>query len=786
MSSANGLLRPCQWKTKEALGGPARKQDHMIKFDRRLALRGSVSMFAILATAQLAQAQDATPIPDVSVNAPATPLMDGSAAAGYRVKDTTASGPIWGDLPIQDAPYSITVVPSALIENTQSNQPEDIYKIIPQITNYHNDINSIGYAPAPLVRGFNVGFSMDGLSQIGTNVYGSQANALEDKESVQLLSGVNGFLYGNSTNLGGNLDLTLKRPTAAPYYSLTFGDNAGRNEYIHGDFGGPLAIPGLDPGILGYRLNLVGQDGHTSVENQTVKRGLASGAFDIHLPWDILVQLNASHNYYQTDGLTRFATTNLNPWPAPSDPSKSSNPNWTQAINMDDIGGVKVTWKPNEIFTIRSEYQYDRGRYAYPAETQSSVLNYNGTMSVSSTGSHGFYQYTHSGYAFLDADFSTFGIKHKVTTGFSGNNVSLLIPQSFTRAAYYNYGTTNYYDSGAAGYPYPGDQYRINAFLPYVYSQTFQKNYFLGDRILAFDDRLIVLAGGNYTSVGSNSFSNTGTTPGYQFAAITPTVSVTYKVLPWLSTYASYQQAVQNARTVTNTATTRYTNVGTVLPPYLGIQYEAGVKTTVGTNLLLTAAYFHIVEEHQYDIANVDGTFTATESGNETHQGVEVTATGKLTDELTLFGGFTVMDPRIEGAISTPWQNGQLPAGVSPISAKLYAEYTLPFMAGMPEWLHHLTLIGGIYYTGPFNGSTPGCYAVGPGCTFNSSIAGILKLPSYTTGDLGFRYDTKLYEHPFILRFNVTNITNHGYYDQAGALVEGLPRTFMATAEVKW
>ena len=69
----------------------------------------------------------AQPLGDWPGASNATPtLFDGSAAAGYRVKETTAAGPIWGDLPLQDAPYSITVVPSAFIENLQAYQPEDV------------------------------------------------------------------------------------------------------------------------------------------------------------------------------------------------------------------------------------------------------------------------------------------------------------------------------------------------------------------------------------------------------------------------------------------------------------------------------------------------------------------------------------------------------------------------------------------------------------------------------------------------------------------------------------
>ena len=131
---------------------------------------GSASV-AALALAHSAHAQDAsaTPVPDISVSAPpppespngaaaAGPFMDGSAAAGYRVKDTTAAGPIWGDLPLQDAPYSISVVPAPLIENLQAWQPEDLVKVIPQINdvlpNQNKGGNTFFY-----IRGFSPSYS---------------------------------------------------------------------------------------------------------------------------------------------------------------------------------------------------------------------------------------------------------------------------------------------------------------------------------------------------------------------------------------------------------------------------------------------------------------------------------------------------------------------------------------------------------------------------------------------------------------------------------------------------
>ncbi len=227
----------------------------------------------------------------------------GSAAAGYLVTDTTAAGPIWGDMKLQDTPYSMSVVSSELIDNTQAYKAEDLAKFIPQVTNLPQAQNRNGTATLS-IRGFSVqsgtvsGTTVDGL--LTDSLYNIP---LEDKDKVEVLSGVNGFLYGMN-GVGGNVNYVLKRPTETPYNSITIGDNAGANAYIHGDFGGPVGYK------FGYRINIVKQDGDTSLENQQVNRELVSAAFDIRPADTLLIQFNAADSDYRVHGETpSFSTT---------------------------------------------------------------------------------------------------------------------------------------------------------------------------------------------------------------------------------------------------------------------------------------------------------------------------------------------------------------------------------------------------------------------------------------------------------------------------------------------
>ena len=46
----------------------------------------------------------------------------------------------------------------------------------------------------------------------------------------------------------------------------------------------------------------MGSDGNTTVQDQSLKKGLASGALDLHPSDDLLVQLNGSLDYYNLQG----------------------------------------------------------------------------------------------------------------------------------------------------------------------------------------------------------------------------------------------------------------------------------------------------------------------------------------------------------------------------------------------------------------------------------------------------------------------------------------------------
>ena len=220
---------------------------------------------------------------------------EGSAEVGYKVENTTTTGP-WGQMALQDTPYSIMVMPSELIENLQAPSVDMLYRINPLIQPW-----------TPSGRSTISNIILRGFSQSDVNARAEDGihaqlydTSLEDKERVEVLTGLSGFLYGPE-NVGGMVNFVNKRPTDTPLYSLTAGNYGGDSYYVHGDFGGPIYKD-----KVAFRLNVVEQNGDTNVSNQHIERNLLSGAVDWHVMDNLLLQFNAAHIENRMDGTAPF------------------------------------------------------------------------------------------------------------------------------------------------------------------------------------------------------------------------------------------------------------------------------------------------------------------------------------------------------------------------------------------------------------------------------------------------------------------------------------------------
>ena len=427
---------------------------------------------------------------------------------------------------IQDTPYSISVMPADLIENLQASTVDKLFRINPITqTNFMQNENNI---VTTNIRGFNVlDYTEDGVRS--NNAYGV---SLEEVERVEVLSSLSSFLYG-AGDVGGSVNYVLKRPTPTPFASLTVGNfgvgNEGGSQYYgHLDVGGPIDSQGK----LGFRANLLLSDGNLPVAYQSLYRNLASLALDYHITDKMLLQLGAAHQDYKMHGQTASwsAATGAMHGSAPDVDQTYSQP-WAYNHTESNKGSIKYTYTINDQFALRAAYKYQEDERSFVGNV-SNTLQANGTYTQLLQAWAPNIWDNFGGYAFLDSRFNIASIQNKITVGYSGNqstnglhqnNASLGANLTLTGLTFSN--------------PYrPEPIFPTYGTLPsYVATRNSYQSIIIGDEI-TFNKQWSALVGVNDADIfAKNTFSGSAVSD-YNKSAWTPTASVIYKPLPFLTT----------------------------------------------------------------------------------------------------------------------------------------------------------------------------------------------------------------------------------------------------------
>jgi iron complex outermembrane receptor protein len=690
-------------------------------------------------------ATDAMALPDVTVTA-AEAQVEGGEADGYRVSSVRNVGAL-GGMALQDAPYSISVVSSDMLRNTQTTSTDDVFKRNP-FTQLYSPKNA-GYASAVAIRGFsdagNLSIANDGL-RFSTGY--DSGNFVEEMEQIEVLTGLSGFLYGPASP-GGLVNYVLKRPTYERYNSVTLGNAGGENYYLHGDFGGKID----DEGVFAYRLNLLTQDGETAIDMQKRRRQMISLALDWNVSDDLLIQFDASHKENQTRGLTSYwfvADGTRRPSASSLDNDKLYSQRWAVSDSEHDRVGSRFNWRLNEVFTLRGALAYAEytDEYIYTGPT------IDGTTPPG-TYSQPLYAFAPvdneetSASLFLDSVFQTGSLGHKVTLGYQGN--SLRTKQHIDHIPFSSQWTSVVGNVPVGQAPQVGKPaYSIGNSAKHLAAKNDLNSVLIGD-VITFNPQWSALLGVVHSKIEtySNDFVYGQGVTRYEQSETSPNVSLIFKPMPWLTTYASYIEGLESGG-----STSLFPGGPTAsLPPEVSEQYEIGAKAVWG-DALFTVALFNI-EKPNY-ITN----FVYTPNGRQENTGVEFGVTGKVTPALTLVGGLTLLDAKVKES-DVAANNGNKPTNVATRLAKLYAEYDV---AGAPGF----AVTGGAYYTG----------------SQYSDAANNHSLPSFTTFDLGARYRMPLGDNSLTLRANVSNLADREYWLNSYYL--GDPRTLTFSGQLEF
>ncbi|HEV7816758.1 MAG TPA: TonB-dependent siderophore receptor, partial [Janthinobacterium sp.] len=674
----------------------------------------------------------------------------------YQANDAMM-GPL-GKQSVMDTPASVTGVPQDLIVNQQARTVNDTLRFLPSVE--VRDQQGLEVS-RPQSRGFQ-GSIVQNTRLDGLNTVGTTAIAAENLSQVQVLNGLGGSLYGPETP-AGVFNYVLKRPTEENLMRFVEGFDGKGVWTEQADLGGRLG----DNGQVGYRLNAVHGEGESYVSGSHVNRNLAAGDFDFHLDQQTVIEADLSHYRTNITGLpgsivydTNKGSNSSNSLPAAVDPTRVGYGQPGAGTDLKtDTGLVKLKHAFNEHWSIEAGVLYqDAVRNLFGITN--TLLDNKGDYTVTKNFTAVPHFTIASNLLYLNGQFDAAGLKNDFTfgtNGFVNNQYSYKNSIAVSNPAVLNLANPQVLAFPAT--PDNGGEYKSG--------RLTEQSIVIGDT-LHFNEQWALQGVLNRSDITSESYDKTSavTSRNESDGEYSPTLSLLYKPLSTLTTYATAARSVeQGEQAPAGTA-----NVNQFLGLYHDRQYEVGAKYAASDSLLLTVAAFHMTRP----LATTNAANVFAVAGTQTNNGLELFAQGNLQRDLSIFGGVTYIDAKLNGT-DNPATDDKLVVGVPRTKADVALDYHPGFAAGF-------ALTGALHYE-----------STRAATNTNNSFA-----PSYVTLDAGVRYATALMEkHHATMRLQLLNATDKHYYSSiadgnivgspgANTAYLGAPRTLMASLELDY
>lgn len=748
---------------------------------RRLA-KATTALSAIAAFSTIAFlyphtafAADAAPV-QLAANTANRSVQAEDVLVTAKKKNKAMRNSALGTRTILETPFSISEVTSEQIKTLGAATINDAFAYDTAVKVANSGVASGNtFRVRGLLLDRTNGYKVDGLPF----PYWFQDMPLDSFQSVELLKGLGGFLYGFAAP-GGILDFQSKQPTDTWMYEADAGVRSSNIFTQHVDTGGPIT-PSGDTGI---RVNLEQESGYlyNKAYNEEYSGSIAlTGKITPDITWSFngfylntlqLSQVN-SISLLPTEGVITHLSTPKGKLDLGSAGTRktNSNPLLTPEVHWD----IAPNWKAT--FT----YRYSNLDEHFPGNT-AEILNNAGKYVNLAFNMNRYFEYN-LGQAQVEGHVETGPIRHDIVFGANATNVifDLFNPpaQVLGFANLYNYGAAPPVLGNANGYNY--DHQKIDyrryqtiwqdalffsdtaSYGPVSFLAGFRYNdYAERDLAAVYEPQVFDPA---YTTAVFNDAKTEKQVISYNLHPVTPTFALTVDVAPQTKAYVSYSQALQ---TGVQAPTTGVSNPNAFLAPITSTQWEVGLKSAYG-QVGGTIAAFRIEEPIGLYGAVLPGTTLPvfTLSGNSRYEGIELNPTLHLDDDLAINGSFTYLDATYTSGIAYLNNKpvsaaGKFIPGASPIEASLFAFWRLP---PLPQ----LTIDGGARYTGHNYGDT----------------LNLLHFPSYAVFDFGASYRLPVYGKQLILRAHVQNLFDRTYWVVSQNQVSaGPPRTFTFNAQV--
>jgi iron complex outermembrane receptor protein len=732
----------------------------------------------ILAPRALAQTADQPPaasggvtsLPPVDVNG------EGSEAPGNSVGGSGLGGRFTGytvdiespavatkcDIPILQTPSSIQVVPRQLIDDQQAISVQDaivgnVSGVQPSNDPYYDSFTIRGFQNPSIFRNDLLGPDL---------VHIETANL----QSIEILKGPAAMLFGR-LEPGGIVNLVVKRPLEAPYYSIQEQAGSWGLTRTTVDASGPLTE---DKTWL-YRINLDFTHADSFRDFVTTQDGFVAPTITYHPIEQFRFNLDGEYqnrifvgDLTQGSGIPAIGNRPAN---IPisrylQDPAlTATNPS---RLQMGFIG-YDWTFDITKDWSVTNRFSYYDLSYAERLAYYDSVDELTGFIQRGDWDINAHRTYLGSNLD-LKGKFETGPFNHDVLIGtdyFTETNHDVGVSGDTPTVGPINMFFPTY---SFTGYIKPPNNFN------YAFQQSWEGVY-AQDMISFADDKLHLLIGGRYDwAEYGNGFSptsfNEATGPfdpatgnGFQNSfdkAFSPRVGAVVQPTPWLSFYGDYVKSFG----ATN---------GLPIPgqqpfaPEIATQWEGGAKAEFfDKRLTATVAFYDIVKTNI--VQSIPGTVFSTIAGVVESKGAEFDIAGRIDENWSLIGSYSFDDARFTQSVIG--NQGDRLQNVPLNSGNIWVKYdVLGDFRG-------LSLGGGLNIVGARQGDN----------------ANDFQLPAYTLVNAMVMYRLQPNVLPSwvknaTVQLNVKNLFNTIYYTASAdrfSIYPGAPRTFLASLRAEF
>ncbi|TLD70510.1 TonB-dependent siderophore receptor [Phragmitibacter flavus] len=633
---------------------------------------------------------------------------------------------VLGERDILDVPFSISRIDREMLDTRQVRDIGDIFKY--EASSYEAT-SSDTFIPIINIRGFESNnYLIDGLT-------GPAITQTFMIDSANIFKGPSSAFFGAGatfTGFSGAIDLLPKRAPQGEEVirRMTIGWQTQNHWLGNLDLGERLGKENQ----FGYRLNFGGNYGERATDNYEPEEYYIGLSLDWRVTDAVTLTADLGHireskNGYR-DGVLLTPGVKL---PAPPDLSQSTAQLWSRYDRDTDYAYLRADIELSSDWTLELDGGYARMQDPY----RSSFIfitapNGDGDAIGGTTRFVDPYE-TWAARVLLSGKFDTGPLSHQMSLSYNFNRQTAI-------GEYFPYPTTSTNLYSPVQIPVPSTASATSRFGPNFTSHVTQVTDFI-----EIHPMLTVMGGMAHVHFKDGN-------SGFDDGAFTPLGGIIFK--PWDNTsfYVGYSEGLEQGAI----APVGTTNQNQSLPPRENNQFEFGIKHRAG-GMDFTLAAFELNQALQY----VDSSNTFVQDGDQTHRGVEFSAGGNLSRDLSLIVTVAYFDTEL-GA-NNPSVEGNEAVGVPEWSVRAFAEYRLT------DWVPGLAFNAGMIYADKAQ-------------IFADNSQ---QIPSWCVFDVGMSYDLKpTWNVPALLRFSIDNIGGKNYWAGGSyTIAHGEPRTFKVSLQ---